>query len=288
MSKLDEHLAQIVVIRPDLQIDRVDFNQEGMINDVVTINGEYAFRFPKSDWARQTLAQESRLIDDIRDRVTIPLPELILHGDSFASYRWLRGSPLTREYLHSLDEELRRSVLRDFGSFLRILHGIPVSELGGVGQSEAARSRDDWISFYEQVQEVLFPLMFVHQRRSVESLFAPIVSGSLSTQFSPVLIHGDIAPYHILVDPETTKLTGVIDFGVSGLGDPAVDISLLLYNYGASMVDEIGLTYPLTPELLDRSRFWAGTLELQWALTGLRENDQSLMVAHIGSFRGYT
>jgi aminoglycoside 2''-phosphotransferase len=102
-----------------------------------------------------------------------------------------------------------------------------------------------------------------------------------------VLIHGDIAPYHLLVDPQTNQLSGVIDFGVAGLGDAATDIGLLLYNFGETLVREIGETYSLDADLMRRSRFRARAIELEWALGGLLHDDKSLLVAHIGSARGY-
>jgi hypothetical protein len=43
--------------------------------------------------------------------------------------------------------------------------------------------------------------------------------------------------------------------------------------------------YPLLREVIDRSRFWAGTIELQWALAGMKYNDPSLSLAHIGLAR---
>jgi aminoglycoside phosphotransferase (APT) family kinase protein len=35
-----------------------------------------------------------------------------------------------------------------------------------------------------------------------------------STEYKPALIHGDLASYHILFDPQAGKITGVIDFGM--------------------------------------------------------------------------
>jgi hypothetical protein len=40
--------------------------------------------------------------------------------------------------------------------------------------------------------------------------------------------------------------------------------------------------YPILPDLINRARFWVGTLELQWALAGMKYNNTSLLLAHIG------
>jgi hypothetical protein len=40
--------------------------------------------------------------------------------------------------------------------------------------------------------------------------------------------------------------------------------------------------YPVLPDLINRARFWVGTLELQWALAGIKYNNRSVSLAHIG------
>jgi aminoglycoside 2''-phosphotransferase len=286
LSTLPEYLARIEAITPGLDPSLARLNQEGMVNDVVAFDDGTAFRFPKADWAQRAMEREIRVLEVVRRHVTATVPDLRLH-EGIGSYRWLPGEPMTREYLETLPRDTRHSLLEQVGTFLRELHSIPADEAGEIGTSDAVRTRDDWLTFYEKVRETIFPLLMGYQRTSVEALFQPIVDGTIELETQPVLIHGDLAPYHLLVDRATNRLSGVIDFGVAGLGDAATDISLLLYNYGEVLVQETGRAYPLDPALMSRSRFWAGMLELQWALTGLRNDDKSLLLAHIGSARGY-
>ena len=74
-------------------------------------------------------------------------------------------------------------------------------------------------------------------------------------------------------------MSGIIDFGTAGLGDPASDMAVLLSNYGESMVRAI---YPGLTHLMDRARFIAGTAMLQWALAGVQNQDTEMLLAHIG------
>ncbi len=62
--------------------------------------------------------------------------------------------------------------------------------------------------------------------------------------YEPQLVHGDLAPYHILADKPAARLSGVIDFGVAGLGDPATDLGCLLQAYGESFVRRMRPAYP--------------------------------------------
>jgi aminoglycoside 2''-phosphotransferase len=77
----------------------------------------------------------------------------------------------------------------------------------------------------------------------------------------------------------------VIDFGTAGLGDPADDFANIIHGLGESFLRRMGRFYPEIAHTLDRARFQAGTLEIQWAINGLRSNDLSWLVCHIGRAR---
>jgi aminoglycoside 2''-phosphotransferase len=287
VTTIDDYLAHIASLGHAIDETIATLNQEGMVNDIVVLDDGLTFRFPKSPRGRELLLQEAHLLSQIRPHVAVQIPELTLHDGKFASYQWLPGQPMTREYLQRLEARSRSALLRQLAIFLRDLHVTPLGTTGLSHLSDAARSQEDWIAFYDRVREVIYPLLMNYQRESITALFEPVIKGELELGFTPVIVHGDLAPYHLLVDPDGPTLSGVIDFGVAGLGDPATDISLLLYNYGPDIVTAMADVYPVNAAVLARSRFWAGTLELQWALSGLEHDDRSLLVAHIGSARGF-
>ena len=41
------------MVFPNLSLEEVESNFEGMVNDVLIVNGVRVFRFPKSEWARE-------------------------------------------------------------------------------------------------------------------------------------------------------------------------------------------------------------------------------------------
>ncbi len=100
-----------------------------------------------------------------------------------------------------------------------------------------------------------------------------------------MLVHGDLGSYHILIDRHHCQLTGVIDFGSSGTGHPADDFAEIIHYFGESFLHKMSRGYPQIGLLIDRARFWAGTLELLWALAGLATGDLSWLTNHIGSAR---
>jgi aminoglycoside 2''-phosphotransferase len=100
-----------------------------------------------------------------------------------------------------------------------------------------------------------------------------------------MLIHRDLASYHILHDPPSGRLAGVIDFGTAGAGDPASDWACLINTYGESFVRRMHAIYPFDQATLDRARFLAGVLEMEWALIGVQDKDPSMLLVHLGRAR---
>jgi aminoglycoside 2''-phosphotransferase len=97
-----------------------------------------------------------------------------------------------------------------------------------------------------------------------------VLDGGLDLAYSPAVVHGDLAPYHLCFNPAAHRLSGVIDFGNAGLGDPAVDLGSLILAFGEGLLWQIETVYPRMSGLVDRARFYAATFELRWALAAVR------------------
>lgn len=281
------YLEKIRAVYPDISFDHLDFNQDGMVNDVVVVNYEIVCRFTKHDWAKQVLNHEARVLEVVRKYVDLQVPCFEHLEEGFATYRYIKGEPLSRNTLLKLSQAPQNRVISQLAIFHQQLHSIPNQVLidAGISDSDTKRSREDWLQLYEEVQEILFPYLWRHQKTWVHELFTPVVTGELDLNYTPVLIDGDKAVYHILFDNETESISGLIDFGTAGLGDPACDIAVQLGNYGESIVSRMESDYPMLRNIIDRARFWAGTFELQWAVAGLKYKDTSLSLAHIGLAR---
>jgi aminoglycoside 2''-phosphotransferase len=116
----------------------------------------------------------------------------------------------------------------------------------------------------------LFPMLSSYGRDWIDEHFEPVVNGDLALDYEPVMVHGDLAPYHILVDPTSGSISGILDFGVAGLGDPAVDLAALLMGYGEGFASHVVDGYPELGAAVERARFWAGAIEVWWAVKGFR------------------
>lgn len=282
-----EYVTRIRQSFPDLKVDDLIGDNEGLVNDVVIVNGRRVFRFPKSEWAREALQQEARVLALARRYVTLPLPFYDLLEEDLASYELIPGEPLLQDDILRYDEATKDALAKTLATFLRQLHEIPRSELeeNGVPVSVTVRSHQEWLTFHEDVQREIVPMLMSDSKEWVRRLFAPLLASDDFLAYEPRLVNGDLGPYHVLCDRQAGKINGIIDFGTAGLGDPAVDFGCLINNYGESFLARMARHYPAINEHLARARFRAGAVELWWVLNGLRSEDDSWFAVHIGRAR---
>lgn len=286
---LASYLAQIKADQPALRVESARLNSDGMMNDVVVVNDLLVFRFAKNDHAKSLLAYESQLLQVIERSVTVPVPRIERCTDTYMSYRLVPGEPMYRHALLRASAEIQDALAHQLATFLQQLHAIPLSELPAppwepAGQPQSRRA------FYEQrlaaLEQHIYPLLWADQKAWISDLFAPLRDGSVDMDvFTPVFIHRDLAAYHILHEPNTGDLTGVIDYGTAGAGDPAVDWGCLISTYGERFVRRMHQVYPIDQATIDRARFLAGAVELEWALHGVQSHDLSLLLVHLGRAR---
>ena len=71
----------------------------------------------------------------------------------------------------------------------------------------------------------------------------------------PVWLHGDVAAGNLLVDPDG-RLTTVIDFGCSGVGDPACDLAIAWTFFEGESREAFRAALPLDAAAWARGRGW--------------------------------
>jgi aminoglycoside 2''-phosphotransferase len=277
------YLPFIERILPDLHVQKIILNSDGLANDVVVVNDEFVFRFAKGEFGRVSLARELQVLDVLPGRTGMAVPEPIYTSEYIIAYRFLTGEPFTRRWLAVLEPERYKAAANSLGAFLKNLHSVRDPGLPLTAAPVGAESFRDQ---RKHAREQLYPLLLPHQVDWVEQLFAFIDQPGVF-EVEPVLVHGDLAPYHILFDQHSLQLSGVIDFGVSGLGDPASDFGALLQYYGLEFVSQMAEVYPGIERLLPRARFYAQSIEIQWVLLGLKRGENFWFTAHLGGWRGF-
>jgi aminoglycoside 2''-phosphotransferase len=290
MSDFDvqsEHLTdRIRAAFPQADLTNAMFNTDGLVN-VAVIAEDRVYRFARTVEAQADLAKEIAILDLIRPHVSVPLPQFERVADDFVTYPFLVGSALFRNDILRLPEADQERLAEQLASFLKTLHGMPreTVEAKGIGASGGWQTQAQWLGLYEEIQRELFPLMYRSTQAWVHQHFAPLVDDPHWLDFEAVLIHDDLAQYHILYDGVARQIAGVIDFGTAGLGDAARDYGILINVYGESFVQRMARHDDRIARLIDRARFYGGVLELQWVLGGVRSKSFDWFTAHLDRAR---
>ncbi|GHO85280.1 phosphotransferase family protein [Dictyobacter formicarum] len=292
MEVKDQYLRHICRSYPELSVDNMKFVQHGQNNDVLIVNDEFIFRFPKYRAGLRQLEIEVALLRFLRNIIMLPIPQILFDnlsaqtiGEAFVGYRMLAGQPFWRQtFLAITDEETLDRLARQLALFLQQLHSIPVSTLPA-DALPLFNTYAECLDIYTRMHERCFPFMRAKARKQVSDHFERFLAESDNFSFAPVLKHGDFGDSNILYSAEQRSISGVIDFGGMGLGDPAYDFAGLLSCYGEPFVRRCITVYPEVAQFWGRITFYQGTFALLEALFGLENNDQQAFESGIAAYR---
>ena len=235
---------------------------EGYDSLAVETGSGIVIRLPKRPAVAEAMAIEARLLELIGPTlpVAVPVPEWV--GTSSATCPWgyvgYRKIPGTILDLTALDGVATQRLVEQVAAFLAALHAFPVQQVADL------RGPEKWQDHYEAVRDRVVPqlagLLNPAEHEAVERWWREFLGAPQNWQFTPTLVHGDIAPQHLLVDGGT--LTGVIDFGDARVGDPAVDFGGLVAYVDAGFAADVERAYERLrgdsgPGLLPRARVLA-------------------------------
>jgi len=284
MPELDFYLTRIREIRPGLVIERASLNRDGLLNDVVIVNDAFVFRFAKRDYGFKDLKEEAEVLRLLRKHITLPIPTPFYEDHEELAYPLIPGETLRRDILMSLPETDQQAMAEQLAQFFKELHDIPLEEIAesSIPMADSLTDYEGWLDLHERLQDKVFPLLLPYARQWAKEHFESWLSAPSNFEYEPRMVDTDIPPYHILFDRERRRISGIIDFGCAGLGDPAADFSCILYHYGESFMDRFYKIYPEAEAYLRRARFYAGAIEMRWLLAGIELNDPTWFDIHVG------
>ena len=71
MNKVDIYEQRIHDIFPELSIENIRLHDEGLDNDIIEVNQELIFRFPKHEQAVKKLDREVKILKLIKNYITL-------------------------------------------------------------------------------------------------------------------------------------------------------------------------------------------------------------------------
>ncbi len=205
---------------------------EGQENVAFEVDGELIVRFSKepdvSERAR-LVENEARLLTAVAGVSPLPVPEPVFTAPELGclAYFAIQGTPLLRL---PQSERLARAepLARTLRELLAALHAVPAGRMTGLVDVDDPPA-SEWLSDAVECHAAVAGLVPSSLRGAVESfLAAPPPDGA----YDPVFSHNDLGMEHVIVDPATWTVTGVIDWGDAAIDDPAYDHGLLFRDLG--------------------------------------------------------
>jgi len=276
----ERYLKSIQEDYPSLSIHDAELiSHKGQYNDILIANQEIIFRFAKFKEGLETLQREIRLLKALQGKLSLPIPQPVYLsrnintvGKVFMGYHKIQGEPLWHERFQAIkDQKILKKIASQLAAFLHELHSLPVKQLGL--DLPVMDQAQEWAKLYEEVRNFLYPNMRAGAREQVSTHFESYLNTAELHNFEPTLRHGDFGSGNILYGEQEESISGIIDFGSAGLGDPAVDIAAAM-TFGESFFKHYYAVYPGIAALIERANFYKGTFALQEALYGVKHSDR--------------
>lgn len=285
MNKVDIYEQRIHDIFPELSIENISLHDEGLNNYIIEVNNDLIFRFPKSEYAVEKLNKEVKILKLLKNYITLNIPKTFYEQREVLGYFMMSGVPLRKDLLMDIDKNTRQLVANQLATFLKQLHNVPADKIFefDIPNSEVPNTYKDWVNLYHHLQEDVLPELPSHTQEWAKKHFEVFLDNKSNFAYEPKLIHGDLGAYHILFDKHKNCISGIIDFGTAGLGDPAMDIAVLIYNYGEDFLSELYQTYPELNSYSHRAKFYVEAFELQCVLSKAQGKDTTWFLCNLGN-----
>jgi aminoglycoside phosphotransferase (APT) family kinase protein len=242
-------------------------------HDVLILDDQFVFRFDTTE--EVPLSVEVHFLQSIQGTLGVSVPnyEYVAQDYELAGYPRIDGEPLTPEIYNSLSPNQRRNVAQKLKAALDVLHSYPMDKAKSFGIGKAMTYRD-WIGthLYFYILLVRHSNLTKKEMQYCDRINKTILDASYDKPSRICIVHGDLCPEYILIDPEHTQLAGIIDFGDVAIGDLSSDFGFL-WEYGEDFIDMMLEDYGAAEraEIKDDSWKWWFMRAIWHLLVGVSE-----------------
>jgi aminoglycoside phosphotransferase (APT) family kinase protein len=206
----------------DLPVRPVDV--DGWDNATFRLGEHMSVRLPSSQAYVEQVDKEHRWLPILAGQLPLPIPEPLAEGQPgcgfprpWSVYRWIGGQTAASGQIADLS-----TFAADLADFLAALYRIDPS--GGPLPGTHNFFRGGPPAYYDDETRAALAALDGHIDTD---LAAEVWEAALAARWdgAPVWFHGDAQPGNLLLD-SSGRLSAVIDFGTSGIGDPACDTTI--------------------------------------------------------------
>ncbi len=270
-------LVRIRAAFPELGERHVRRLGEGWANVCWLGASGLVYRFPTTVAGRTALPMEAALLPCLAPALPLAAPVFrhVAADGSVAAYPLVPGVPLAA---------LAPGHARALAALLTALHGYPRARAAALGLPDVSPAawRARLGAFWAAALADLAPWWSADDAARAAGHIAGFLGDETGFAFTPALIHGDLVPEHLLAEPDTGRLVGVIDFEDAQIGDPALDFAGL-----AQLAAPVLAAYrgPADPGLLGRAAFYRSLGPLHEMLYGVRSGRPARVRAGLAAWR---
>lgn len=251
---------------------------------------DYVFRIPDrtlyNEKGYQLIHEELKKLEFLQPRLSQPIPQPIFISyeplKPLVGYKKLPGVSVEKIWSR-IPENNKLSLAKEISLFLNEFHSITMTQEYLMIFKEEPVTQDtiktNYQKIYQQTREKIFPIIVREEQVFLQELFVNYFAEFEKGTFIPSLTHQDFDMSNILIDPESYKLTGIIDFEDMGIGDPAYD--LIFISQGKEIFNTILDNYSNKKDdfLLKRIKFYYQRTAVPYLLYGI-EHDLPDMITY--------
>jgi aminoglycoside phosphotransferase (APT) family kinase protein len=256
---------------------RIVLEDAGYDFEVLIVDDEWVFRFPRRSGVVAALEVEIALLPELAPTLPCAVPRfehIVLEPLVCVGYRAIEGEPLSSDSAPEL--------ARDVGLFLSGLHTFDADRAHALGVE-----RPDWQQSYGAKCAEFDLLVAARLGPAEHAVAAQMFRDGIDALdgFEPVLLHGDLGAEHLLC--ANGRLAGVIDWGDARIGDPALDLAWLLHRTQPTFVRALAEWYSgcIDERLRARALFYHRLVPWYEAHYGLFTNQPERVEAALGEIQ---
>jgi len=234
------------------------------------INGTHMLRVARTDKAN--IPREKEVIDQLHKKVSLSFPDYIHISEdgTVGIYENLDGDSLTKEKYASLSDSQKEKLARDLASLFYGLHNLYTLEeveknLGILDEStQVLKGVHKRVPDPSETEQELEKLIVENAKKSPEDqikipdhqfneLRKVVFAGYKKIYKDPKyksLVHNDVYNQNIIIDPETNRLRGILEFENMAIGDICRD-PRFFYAIDRDLPNKVYENYALKTEDMD-------------------------------------
>ncbi|HZC69957.1 MAG TPA: aminoglycoside phosphotransferase family protein [Jatrophihabitans sp.] len=236
----------------DLPVTPVEL--DGWDNRTYRLGDRMTVRLPTAEWYAPAVNKEDRWLPVLAPQLPVEVPVPLAKGEPGEGYpfawsvrRWLDGEPVSRENVADMT-----ALAVGVAKFLLALQRIDATDGPRAGAHSFYRGSPP-AHYDDEVRDALAKLAGKIDTRGAGQVWDAALAATWDGP--PVWFHGDVAVGNLLV--RDGRLAAVIDFGTSGVGDPACDLVLAWTFLDGESRDAFRRTVGQDAGTWARARGWA-------------------------------